>query len=97
MHKNGERHLAGVVVVHAMCRCMPYQFLICEEDAMSSSMPMLNVMKTDIEGKRLTTNPRLHRWSSQTRRLQMRMLLRVIDDATLSHLLVPALLVRTRR
>ncbi|KRY84480.1 hypothetical protein T4D_7355 [Trichinella pseudospiralis] len=58
MHKNGKRHLAGVVVVHAMCRCMPYQFLICEEDAMSSSMPMLNVMKTDIEGKRLTTNPR---------------------------------------
>ncbi|KRY64273.1 hypothetical protein T4A_11691 [Trichinella pseudospiralis] len=58
MHKNDERHLAGVVVVHAMCRCMPYQFLICEEDAMSSSTPMLNVMKTDIEGKRLTTNPR---------------------------------------
>ncbi|KRY84448.1 hypothetical protein T4D_12239 [Trichinella pseudospiralis] len=56
MHKNGKRHLAGVVVVHAMCRCMPYHFLICEEDAMSSSMPMLNVMKTDIEGVFVRSN-----------------------------------------
>ncbi|KRY65088.1 hypothetical protein T4B_8375 [Trichinella pseudospiralis] len=54
----GKRHLAWFVVAHAMLHRMPDQLVICEEDAMSSSMPMLNVMKTNIEGKQLAPNPR---------------------------------------
>ncbi|KRX86221.1 hypothetical protein T4E_478 [Trichinella pseudospiralis] len=89
--------LASVAVGHAMLHYMHNELVICQYNKISSFMLMLKVMKTQIEVTQLTLIPRLHRWSSQTRRLQMRMLLRVIDDATLSHLLVPALLVRTRR
>ncbi|KRX86078.1 hypothetical protein T4A_10768 [Trichinella pseudospiralis] len=58
MNVTGKRHLAWFVVAHAMLHRMPDQLVICEEDAMSSSMPMLNVMKTNIEGKQLAPNPR---------------------------------------
>ncbi|KRY76139.1 hypothetical protein T4A_6057 [Trichinella pseudospiralis] len=90
--------LASVAVGHAMLHYMHNELVICQDNKISSFMLMLKVMKTQIEVTQLTLIARkLHRWSSQTRRLQRRMLLRVIDNATPSHLHVPALLVRTRR
>ncbi|KRY76246.1 hypothetical protein T4A_12225 [Trichinella pseudospiralis] len=93
-----EPLLASVAVGHAMLHYMHNELVICQDNKISSFMLMLKVMKTQIEVTQLTLIARkLHRWSSQTRRLQRRMLLRVIDNATPSHLHVPALLVRTRR
>ncbi|KRY91696.1 hypothetical protein T4D_5963 [Trichinella pseudospiralis] len=84
-------HLASVAVGHAMLHYMHNELVICQNNKISSFMLMLKVMKTQIEVTQLTLIARkLHRWSSQTRRLQRTMLLGVIDDTTLSHLLVPA-------
>ncbi|KRX86229.1 hypothetical protein T4E_3670 [Trichinella pseudospiralis] len=63
MKVKGERckriqrpHLAWVVVAHAMLHYMPDQLAICQDNEMSSSMLMLKVIKTVIEGKQLTPN-----------------------------------------
>ncbi|KRZ40548.1 hypothetical protein T4C_6854 [Trichinella pseudospiralis] len=111
MKVKGERckriqrpHLAWVVVAHALLHCMPDQLLICQDNEMSSPMLILKVIKTVIEGKQLTPNaqscfklPEDSEKASSIHFQRGTTLLRVEDDATLSHLLVPALLLRTLR
>ncbi|KRY92177.1 hypothetical protein T4D_15802 [Trichinella pseudospiralis] len=41
MDVKGEGHLAWVVVDHTMLHCIPDQLVICQEDEISSFMPML--------------------------------------------------------
>ncbi|KRZ13082.1 hypothetical protein T11_3989 [Trichinella zimbabwensis] len=95
-------HLAWVLVACALLHCMHDQLVICQDDEMSSFMPMLKVMKTEIDGKQLTSKrtslgivEKLHQLRSQTRRLLRTTQLRPVDGSTVSPSLVPALPLRT--